>query len=631
MHWIDLSIFLVYMIGMLGVGYYFMRTNASAEDYYVSGRNMGPWHIGLSVVATDVGGGFSIGLGGLGFAMGLSGSWMLFTGLLGAWISAVFLIPKISNMGRLKNLFTFPQLFEQFYNGRVALLAGIISAVGYLGFTSSQILAGAKLASAAIDGVDLQTALYIMGAVAVVYTVLGGLKAVIYTDTVQWIILMGGLIFIGIPMAYFAVGGISEIRDSVSQEMLSLTNVSWLQLVNWAVTIIPIWFVGMTLYQRIYACRDEKVAKKAWFVAGLFEWPIMAMMGVILGLLARVAVDNGLFEAYGSATAMDPEMGLPVLLKTILPVGLMGLMLSAYFSAILSTADSCLMAASGNIHSDILAKIFRFNPHSDQGLKLSQIITAITGAVAIYIASQMTNVLDLMLNSYGVMVSGLFIPVLGFLILRKVYATAAFWAMITGGFITTYLYYTGNQFLGLYQLDPDVDANLFGITASLFVYIILTLILKNMDTKTDDNIDYKVIKPSEGEDNTYTNDRIASFLEKHLEQYGDKKADIMKCLDYVFNPHRGGFVVLATEDGEIIGAVIINETGMQGFIPENILVYIAVHGEQRGRGLGKKLMNKAIETANGDIALHVEPENPAKFLYEKLGFTNKYLEMRLKR
>ena len=68
---------------------------------------------------------------------------------------------------------------------------------------------------------------------------------------------------------------------------------------------------------------------------------------------------------------------------------------------------------------------------------------------------------------------------------------------------------------------------------------------------------------------------------------------------------------------------------MKDFIPENILVYIAVDNSQRGKGFGKKLMQKAIDTAEGNIALHVEPDNPAKGLYESLGFTNKYLEMRL--
>ncbi len=74
--------------------------------------------------------------------------------------------------------------------------------------------------------------------------------------------------------------------------------------------------------------------------------------------------------------------------------------------------------------------------------------------------------------------------------------------------------------------------------------------------------------------------------------------------------------------------MIINKTGMAGYIPENILVYIAVHKDYRGKGLGKDLMLKTFDKADGDIKLHVEPENPARFLYEKLGFTSKYLEMR---
>lgn len=129
----------------------------------------------------------------------------------------------------------------------------------------------------------------------------------------------------------------------------------------------------------------------------------------------------------------------------------------------------------------------------------------------------------------------------------------------------------------------------------------------------------------------FTNDHIARFLEVHLDQFGDKKEDILKCLAYVFDQRRGGFVVLAVEDGAIQGAVVVNETGMGGYIPENILVYIAVDRSLRGKGVGKRLMQEAIARANGAIALHVEPDNPARKLYQALGFTNKYLEMRLHR
>ena len=463
---IDVIIFVLYFAGMLAIGVYFFRKNKNIDDYYVGGRSLGSWHIGLSVVATDVGGGFSIGLGGLGFSIGLSGSWMLFTGLIGAWLSAVVLIPIISRLSRKHQFFTFPQIFEHFYNHRVALIAGVISAIGYIGFTSSQLLAGAKLASATFAELDLITALIIMGAIAIIYTGIGGLKAVIYTDTVQWIILMSGLIFIGIPVAYFAVGGMEAIKTTLGPEFLSLTNVSWQQLVKWAVTIIPIWFVGMTLYQRIYASKGSKQAQKAWFIAGLFEWPIMAFMGVFLGLLSRVAFENGMFAdlGYGAGSQFDAEMGLPILLNTILPAGLMGLVLSSYFSAILSTADSCLMAASGNLQTHILARIFKFNPDPKSQLRWSQVLTIIIGVLALFLASYMTNVLDLMLYSYAFMVSGLFVPVLAALYGKKPNARAAIASMITGG--TTTVALTVMEINLPFGLDP----NIFGILSAAVVY-----------------------------------------------------------------------------------------------------------------------------------------------------------------
>ena len=407
--------------------------------------------------------------------MGLSGSWMLFTGLIGAWMSAVLLIPRISKMKNFKSLYTFPQIFESFYNNKVALIAVIISAIGYIGFTSSQILAGAKLASASFVNLDMETALLIMGAIVIIYTALGGIKAVIYTDTVQWIVLMTGLIFIGLPLGYSAIGGLSGLEQEVSKELLTFTNVSWQTLVNWGVTIIPIWFVGMTLYQRIYSCRDEKTAKKAWFIAGLFEWPVMAMMGVLLGLFGRVAADQGMFAYLGFPTmaGLDPEKGLPLLLRTVLPVGLMGLMMSAYFSAIMSTADSCLMAASGNVATDILDKFFSISSNEKNFLKISQWLTLILGAFALWLASSMQNVLELMLYSYAFMVSGLFVPVIGAFFWKKSSSIAAVWAMIVGGSTTITLIILNTK------LPLGLDPNIFGITASALIFIILGFTFPN--------------------------------------------------------------------------------------------------------------------------------------------------------
>ena len=145
-----------------------------------------------------------------------------------------------------------------------------------------------------------------------------------------------------------------------------------------------------------------------------------------------------------------------------------------------------------------------------------------------------------------------------------------------------------------------------------------------IETKVFDAVN----KPSEIE-----KQEIVNFLHKNLEQYGDVKPDIQKAIDYSIKEFAsfGGFTMILTENNEILGAVVINQTGMGGYIPENILVYIATLNSRRGEGLGRKLMEKAIGYAKGDVALHVEANNPARHLYEKLGFTNPYLEMRLKR
>jgi len=124
---------------------------------------------------------------------------------------------------------------------------------------------------------------------------------------------------------------------------------------------------------------------------------------------------------------------------------------------------------------------------------------------------------------------------------------------------------------------------------------------------------------------------IVDFLARHLDQFGDDPEDIRKAIEYALSPSdsgKGGFVMTARDNDRLVGAVVVNETGMEGYIPENILVYIAVHQDSRGKGLGKMLMEKALHTARGSVALHVEPDNPAVGLYRKLGFTNKYLEMR---
>lgn len=465
MNIIDYFIFALYMLGVLSIGFYHFKKNKTSEDYYVAGRNIKAHHVGLSIVATDVGGGFSIGLGGLGFAMGLAGSWLLFTGLAGAWLTAVFIIPKIKKIDKKHKMFTYPDFLRHRYGKKVALTAAVITTIGYLGFTGGQVLAGAKLASGTLFTKDIlgmspfQFSLCAIAVITVLYTVIGGLKAVIYTDTVQWIILLCGLLFITIPVTLLKIGGIGVLVDKLSPQFWDLTNISFKTFFNWMVTIIPIWLVGMTVYQRMFACNDVKEAKRAWYIAGIFEYPIMAFMGVFLGMCARV-----LFPA------VEAEMGVPMLIRDVLPMGIAGIVIASYFSAIMSTADSCLMASSSSLLNDVINR-YLIKKISQKGLmRLSQLVTLGIGILAFLLAGRFKTVLDAILYAYSFMVSGLFVPTLGAYFWKRSSRTGALWAMLAGGGLTLGLMIAGNK------TPFGIDASFYGILVSASIFVPLSIL-----------------------------------------------------------------------------------------------------------------------------------------------------------
>ena len=472
----DYLIFALYMAGVLSIGLYHYTRNKNIEDYYVGSRSIGSSYVGLSIVATDVGGGFSIGLGGLGFVMGLAGSWLLFTGLVGAWLSAVFIIPRIKKIDAKNKFMTYPDFLRYRYNDSVALVAAVISGIAYLGFAGVQMLAGAKLASVTIIqnnpfGVEPMTfALVFMAIITIAYTVVGGLKAVIYTDAVQWVLLLGGLL-ITIPVTLYKIGGMDALRQKLPPEYFSLSNISPATFINWMVTIIPAWLIGNTIYQRMYACKNEYEAKRAWYIAGFLEYPVMAFIGVFLGMCARVV-----------APGAEPEMAMPILIRDVLPAGVTGIVIVAYFSAIMSTADSCLMASSGNFATDIIERYFVRRISTKASIRLSMLITLIIGTLSVIMAAQFTSVLHAALYTYAFMVSGLFVPTLGAYFWKKSSCSGAMAGMLAGG-ITTVLLLTNAivlpealESLGLYD-------GLYGIACSAVVFVGVSLLFP--DTVTD--------------------------------------------------------------------------------------------------------------------------------------------------
>jgi len=123
---------------------------------------------------------------------------------------------------------------------------------------------------------------------------------------------------------------------------------------------------------------------------------------------------------------------------------------------------------------------------------------------------------------------------------------------------------------------------------------------------------------------------LAHFLHENLKPYEDTLPDIRRGIHDALSPPHGdrGFVLVAESDERLVGALVMLRTGMKGYIPENLLLFVAVNAECRGQGVGRRIIERALHRARGDVKLHVEYENPARRLYERLGFTSDYAEMR---
>ena len=146
-------------------------------------------------------------------------------------------------------------------------------------------------------------------------------------------------------------------------------------------------------------------------------------------------------------------------------------------------------------------------------------------------------------------------------------------------------------------------------------------------------LDYIYVSSRKELEDYTSREDLTGFLYESLKPYEDSKSQIADGLDYAFSDAegKGGFVLLALDDDDPVGALVMLNTGMKGYVPPNILLYIAVSPDSRGRGIGGNLIKMAFEKAEGDIKLHVEYDNPAKRLYERMGFESKYAEMRFSR
>lgn len=431
LHPIDLLMMALYFAGVLGIGVWILRAkkeHGECESFLAADRNMGLIQTTGSTAATDIGGGFSIAMGGLGFKLGLSGSWMIAVSALSIVLAAFLVVPKVKRWADRVQGLTTGDLFEQRFDRKTGTVAAAVIALAWFAFVGGQVVAGAKLLQAT-TGLDLTLAVLVSGAVILAYTVMGGLKAVIYTDVFQMVILLVGIVFIMAPVGLWRVGGweVLSAHFTASPEtasMVRLDAAGWKTLGGWFLSIFPLWFIAVTGLQRIIAARDLKTAQRAFLLTGVpIEWPLFAVGSTLVGMFARMLMPG----------LEDAELATPMMIIKLLPVGLSGVVIAAYIAAVMSTADSCLIGPVAIVTNDLYRKLLAPGADERRLVAVARIATVVLGVAAITLAYAIPNVLDLVLHAYTFGAAGLFFPMLGLLFWRRATSAGAFASILAGG------------------------------------------------------------------------------------------------------------------------------------------------------------------------------------------------------
>ena len=431
LHLLDYAAMAVYFAILVWIGVRVAREEKdgdASESFLAADRDMNLVQSTSSTAATDLGGGFSIAMGGLGFTIGIAGSWLIAVSALSILMVSFLMVPKVKRWSDRVSGLTTGDMFEARFDRRTGTLAAIVVGIAWFTFVGGQIIAGGKLLQVTLD-MDLTFAVVLAGGIILAYTALGGLKAVIYTDVFQMFVLMIGILFIAVPIGLWQVGGVGGLvaHFEASPETASLVDwsaVSWLQLTNWFFAIFPVWFISIAAMQRIVAARDEKTARRAFFLTGVpIEWPLFAVGSTLIGLIARMLIPE----------LDDPELATPTIIMQLLPAGIAGIVIAAYIAAVMSSADSCLIGPVAIFTNDIYKK--RLHPAASDAdlVRVARIATLVLGVLAIATAYLIPNVLDLILYAYTFGAAGIFFPMLGLLFWRRTTAIGAFWSMLLGG------------------------------------------------------------------------------------------------------------------------------------------------------------------------------------------------------
>lgn len=393
---VDSLIFILYLVGLVLIGLITARLITTVEEYYVAGRRLRLWLAFSTIAATWIGGGITIGVAGKAYAGKGVGLWGTAIGF-GTTLILIGLF-YAGPLHRLR-LYTLADYFTvRFGRAWVGGLSAIIMFVAYIFAVTAQVVAGSKLLHI-VFGWSYETAVLASGGIVVFYTILGGLWAVSLTDFVQILITFTGVL---LALGYALVkAGPSTVLSAASGELGLLDLRILLAIDFWALVLVLALgdIPAPDLMQRIFASNDESTARRSSLLAG-FSYYTVGILSMLVGAAAYI-----LFPGLE-----DPELAYPMLIKGVLPAGVAGLVLAGLMAAVMSNADSMLLAPATVIAKNIIRDIVKPDM-SDRGLLItSRLAVLVIGVAAIAAALARAEVLYWLILAFDVLFAALFVP-----------------------------------------------------------------------------------------------------------------------------------------------------------------------------------------------------------------------------
>ena len=445
----DLLIIGAYLLLMVLVGVYSVRRIQNTGDYYVAGRSFGPLVLMATVCATIIGGSGLMGRAGVAYSSGFKAILTAVPYLLGMFIFSG-LSGRISDIGMQYNLTSIPELFEVRFGKRAKLVLSVLIAFAMMGTVASQVTATAtiiKMLGGEI-GLSYEMGAFIACVVFMVYTATSGLFGVVYTDVLQLYMLIL-FVYILIPaVALFRVGGISNFMANLDPA-LATPYVDG-SILGDIVTYLVFTMAGAEMWQRAFAARDRRAAKRGMFL-GTAVYGMTIILVYFMGVVAQQIIGDDVLAQYGSTDAVVPALAIQ-----ILPVGLTGLALAGVLSVIMSTADSYLLVSVQTCVHDI-GKTVHPQMKERTELLLSRAFSIVLPLGALVIALYIQNAYNILMFAWSFYAASAGIPAFAALFWKKATHAGILSAMLAGFFVCVGWRLAGEPF-GLGSAVPGTIA-----------------------------------------------------------------------------------------------------------------------------------------------------------------------------